>query len=659
MPRALVLGNGNLLATFDDNLLLRDLYYPHVGLEDHTKDGDAHLVGFFVDGRFSWLHEGSWSKSIAYGHETMAGDSLAENRFLELSVRFQDFVSPIHDILVRKLTIKNTAPTKRTIKVFFHHDFQISGDKTKDTAQYEPELNGVLHYRGERYFFVSGQWQDGQGMDQFTIGKSKYRGKEGTYRDAEDGILQGNPIDQGSVDATVGFMREIDAGAEAVLYLWLVAGKKYEEIRSRHNYMLEVSPARAQDHTERFWREWVNKENRDFDGLPPEIVSLYKKSLLIIRTQIDNDGAILAANDSDIMKTNRDNYSYMWPRDGAMISMTLAEAGYPNLSRKFLQFTGNLITREGYLLNKYNPDGSLGSSWHPKFKNGEIQLPIQEDESALLLVALEQYFNSTGDIEFLQNNYQSVVLPVAQWMIGYIDKKTGLPLPSYDLWEQSRGVSTYTASCVYAALMSASRIAKLAGHSESAAKFRKSAEKLQESIVKYLYSNEHGRFLKQVTVENGEIITSDATVDAAICYVWKMGVLPADDQRVQKTMQAITSMLTVPGPIGGMARFQNDAYQFDYSTGDHQRYPGNPWIITTLWKTDFEIAIAQNLPELEQALQGLLWVLKCAHPSGILPEQVHYLTNIPLSVAPLTWSHSAYVSTVLHYLKKRHALKAV
>jgi len=41
-----------------------------------------------------------------------------------------------------------------------------------------------------------------------------------------------------------------------------------------------------------------------------------------------------------------------------------------------------------------------------------------------------------------------------------------------------------------------------------------------------------------------------------------------------------------------------------------------------------------------------------AAPSGILPEQAHPVSGVPLSVAPLTWSHAAFVSAVLDYLER-------
>ncbi len=41
---------------------------------------------------------------------------------------------------------------------------------------------------------------------------------------------------------------------------------------------------------------------------------MYKRSLLTVKTQMDRRGAIIAANDTDILQFNRDHYSYMWPR---------------------------------------------------------------------------------------------------------------------------------------------------------------------------------------------------------------------------------------------------------------------------------------------------------------------------------------------------------
>ncbi len=66
---------------------------------------------------------------------------------------------------------------------------------------------------------------------------------------------------------------------------------------------------------------------------------------------------------------------------------------------------------------------------------------------------------------------------------------------------------------------------------------------------------------------------------------------------------------------------------------------------------------AQSRGELrDRALPILEWVAARALPSGVLAEQVHPYTNEPLSVSPLTWSHSTAVVAVLDYLDRLREL---
>ncbi len=652
MPRALVAGNGNLLATFDENITLRDFYYPHVGMEDHTTFGHLHRVGVFVDGQISWLHSDDWEHEVAYEDDTLVGHSTAIIHHQQVKIIFTDFVYTTSDILFRRLHIENLSDREREIKVFFGHDFHLYGSKALDTAIYEPKFNAVLHYRQHRYFLVNGQWENGEGIHEYCVGKSHYQGKEGTWRDAEDGKLEGNPVEQGSVDSTVGFRKNFDPYAKRILNLWLVCGKSYHDIEDGNDRVLNLTPSVIYDHTKDYWKKWVNKQDFDFSNLPESIVKLFKRSLLIIRTQIDNKGAIIAANDSDIMKFNKDTYTYMWPRDGALVAMSLSNTGYSQIVREFLEFCADLVTDEGFVFHKYNPDGSLGSSWHAKYKDNEQQLPIQEDETALLLVTMANYHQRFKETEVIQEFYNDFILRIGKFLMNFCDEKTGLPLPSYDLWEEQRGVFTYTAACTYAGLRSASELAEATGHHADAEMFFKKSQAIREAICKHLYSEQHQRFLKKVQVNNGEVFGHDPTIDASMAFIWMMGVLPPDDPRVVKTMEAIREHLWVPTDIGGISRYTGDNYQIDYDRNIHPAIPGNPWIITTLWYANWKIALAKEGKDFQEPLQILHWVTKHANSAGILPEQLHPLSGAPLSVAPLTWSHATYVDTVMKYRAK-------
>lgn len=106
--------------------------------------------------------------------------------------------------------------------------------------------------------------------------------------------------------------------------------------------------------------------------------------------------------------------------------------------------------------------------------------------------------------------------------------------------------------------------------------------------------------------------------------------------------------------MGGVARYTNDFYH--RVSNDIERVPGNPWFICTMWLAEYEIMRARNLTELNNALPILEWVVDRALPSGVLAEQVDPYTNEPLSVSPLTWSHAAFVTTLIKYMKKRERI---
>jgi GH15 family glucan-1,4-alpha-glucosidase len=679
MPRALVLGNGNMLATFDEFLQMRDFYFPFVGEEDHTTYGKFHRLGFYIDGLgLSWTNDGSWKISPGYMESSLVSSSKLVNERLGLEIVSEDFVDPTKNILMRSFKIRSTAKEQRTVKCFFHHDFYIYGDKQKDTAFYEPHTKSVIHYRQLRYFLIGGTTSDptscapsqksGEfhplsqdeehidhcGIVSFSIGKSNYRGLEGTWRDAEDGELGRHPIEQGSVDSTVQIDCTVYPGRETLVHMWVCAGRRVREVHELQHLILENTPEQIKSAAKNYWKGWAHSHEEPTVGLPQPVRDLYWRSLLTIRTQIDNHGGILAANDSDIMQFNRDTYTYVWPRDGAFVSMALTRAGQSEAVYRFLKFCERVQTKDGYLLHKYNPDGSAGSSWHPWYKNGETVLPIQCDETALPLLALWKHFKRYQDFEFLHGMYQTFVRKAAEFLIEYREPGSGLPLPSYDLWEENRAVSTFTTAATCAGLRAAAQISMALGHYRHSSHFEEAADSMAAALLFHLYDEETKCFVKHIEREDGKTTKRDTTPDASISTLWMFDILPADDPRMISTMERLSKALTVHTPIGGMARYTTDYYQS--VTQPSAEVPGNPWIITTLWFAQWEIAMAKSLNDLQTPLKKLEWAQGRASASGILPEQCHPFTGAPLSVAPLTWSHAVYVDTILQYAEKHRTL---
>ncbi len=680
MPRSLVLGNGSLLCTFDANLELRDLYFPFVGMEDHTTYGNVHRMGFFVEGvGFSWVSDGTWRITPGYKRDTLVGQSTLENGRLGLRITLDDCVHPVHNVLLRRLIIAATDGREKVVTCFFHHNIRIYGDNQKDTAFYEPYTNAVIHFREKRYFLIAGTTDRplecrmplsvgsaesvlhsrrnllSSGLSSYSIGKANYRGLEGTWRDAEDGELGRNPIEQGSVDSTVSIHCRVGPSDPTDVTLMLCVGRSLDEVVSLEQIVLEETPERLLRNCGNYWKSWVHKIPRRFDGLSDRAAELYRTSLFMMRAHADSHGGILAAADSDIMAFNRDTYTYVWPRDGAFISLALNATGYHEVSRRFFEFCRQIQTPDGYLFHKYNPDGSVGSSWHPWFRHNELQLPIQEDETALVLVALLDYFRRTQDFEFVQGMYESFIKQAAQFLCDYREDETGLPLPSYDPWEEHRGIFTYTTATTVAGLYAAAQISQMLGHVTHAERYHSAADSMKQAMLFHLFDEETQRFVKKIQRHNGRTVEVDRTPDASIGIVWKLGILPPTDPRVVSTMEQLKNTLTVRTPIGGMARFTNDWYHAAVTPS--AEVPGNPWIITTLWDAQWRIALAKTPDDLAPARETIEWAAARASATGILPEQVHPVDGSPLSVAPLTWSHAVYAETVVQYLEKLNTLR--
>ena len=92
-------------------------------------------------------------------------------------------------------------------------------------------------------------------------------------------------------------------------------------------------------------------------------------------------------------------------------------------------------------MHKYQPDGALGSSWHPYIVGKRTIAPIQEDETAIVIFLFGQYYEQTQDKTVLQEFYSSLIKPMATFMVGYIDETTKLPHATYDLWEEKFAIT--------------------------------------------------------------------------------------------------------------------------------------------------------------------------------------------------------------------------
>ncbi len=654
MPRAFSYGNRHVLVLLDRFARIRDFYYPYVGLENHIAGRLAHNIGVFVEGQFSWTHSGEWTirTSVDVG---WTGTIRLEHPRLRVVVTFEDSLYHEKDIFLRRITIENLEKRERTIKVFFNQQFELYHSERGDTAYFDPRDNAVIHYEGRRVFHIYAR-VGATPFDEYTTGIFHIEGKEGTYKDAEDGVLQKNPIEHGSVDSTIGLTFQVEAEKKKQGEYWITVGESIEDAKALHEEVLQMGTEHVSAGSHDFWKAWVDRYPNRFYGLSEGAVELFKKSQLYLRSHVDRHGAVIASGDTDMLESGRDTYAYVWPRDAAFATVALDQIGDRHSARRFFEFAAKTMKPEGYFMHRNRSDGSLGSSWHPWIIDGKTELPIQEDETALILWALWQHYEMTRDLEFIESLYHTMILPAAKFLLNYRDPYTGLPKQSYNLWEEKWGVHTFTAASVYAGLEAAAEFSGLLGHTRNEHNFRHTATEVSRSIMNHLYDDRSGLFWKTiVTNDHGSFTQYETQPDASSAYgVYVFGVLPPGDARLDRAFEHTIERLTLHTPVGGIARYAGDQY---YRIAPNE--PGNPWIITSLWMAQYTIEKARSDADLDRAREWLNWCVDIAGPTGILPEQMNPYTKDHLSAAPLTWSHAEYIRTVVLYLNKLRSLNII
>lgn len=646
MARPIVLSNGEFHVGLNNYGLVHDFYFPYVGLENHSAgDSTRHKVGIWVDGAISWLDDDpDWTFRFCYPHQALIGHTIARNDRIGILLEFDDFVDTQVSAFMRNIHVVNLRNEQRDVRLFMHQAFTIGDSRSNtDTAQYLPDNDAVIHYRGRRVFLISGLInQTEQCFDQFTIGLFGIEGHEGSWRDADDGELQNGTVEHGRVDSVLRFKLTIDAHSSQRVQYWITAGTSLREALYIHKQVKTDGVVKRLHASAEWWHDWIKPAKQVTRRLPKRHQTSFLRSLMIIKSQIDKRGAVIASTDTASLKYSRDAYGYCWPRDGAFVLWPLIRLGFEDEPRRFFEFCRRGLHPDGYLMHKFRADGALGSSWHPYVQDGVPTPPIQEDETAITLFVFSQFCAMHDSQKLLHEFYDSMVKPMADFLARYVDESTHLPKPSYDLWEERFITSTYTTSVTYAALLAAVEMAEKTGDADSAVKWRSCADDMYDAARKHLFNAERGYFYKSVTGEGDQ--QRDGTVDVSSFFgAFIFGLFPADSHELQTSFQTLKDTFAGGGDITTLPRYENDQYR-----RVSQDTPPNVWLITSLWLAQY--AIEQDRPG--DAMRTLDWTLDHASSTSVLSEQIHPYDGTRLSIEPLTWSHAEYVSTLLDLISE-------
>lgn len=640
MAKSLVFGNGRLHVGLDEHGLVHDLYYPFVGLYNQLPPHSLpHKIGLFENGNVSWLDDGNWSFSVKYHEKAMVGSTIATNDKLGVRVEFTDVVDIETDAFIRNIHIINLTDRKRNLTVYCHQIFMIGDSASSESAQYRPDLPGIMHFKGDTVFIAT-MYKEGEFFDDYCVGKYDLDASQSTYHDAEDGLLSKNMVENGRVDSVMGMNLTIEPYESTRLDYILIADETIHGCEATLEELLVDEPLHYLARTASYWQAWRGKARFPEKAVPPEYLQAMERSLFIIKAHTDERGAVMASLDSSLRNHPQDDaYNFCWPRDAAYSLWPLLRLGYTDELLRFFEFAKNGLHDDGYLSHKYRADGSLGSTWLPyQQPDGSIHQPIQADETAITLFLVGQYYRHTVDRTILSKYYESLVEPMANFLEGYTFDD-GLPRPSYDIWEHSYLTHTYTTAVTYASLLEAAEIAEAYGRDADAKRWRAAAQAIQ-TASQCFYNASANYFYKGFYVnDKGERIFDD-TVDISSLYgMFMYGLFELDSEEIKASVVTAKQQLSGDGLY---SRFVGDDY-----FGDEGQ--PNLWLFPSLWMA--EIFLEND--DVSGADAIIKTVLSLANSSGMLPEQVERVSHTSTSLNPLVWSHAELISTLIDYVQAK------
>jgi oligosaccharide amylase len=631
-----IIGNSRMLACLTKSGELVRLFWPHIDHPQHVERFDMGV--FFTDQKnsTSWLRDENWQHNQFYIEGTNILKTVYEDNLRGLHIEQTDFVLIDKDVLVRHYEVTNIGDHEIDPGFILYSSAIISTPELRSTL-FDFSTDSLIHYKYNYYISVSSDSE----VFQFQLGNNAYDAARHTELRGYDSI---GMMKDGALSWKLGSMGPRD---KKVFNLFLCASDTIKGVKELTRFAKGLDTESEFDKVSSYWVDFLKNSRQIITG-NKDVDDLYKRSILVFKLMADeNTGGLLASAEIDEAFTKCGRYAYCWGRDAAFITSALDEAGLTEAVDKFYDWAVMTQDEDGSWHQRYHMDGNLAPSWG-----------MQVDETGTLIWGMVRHYEIIKDKNFIVKMWDSIKKGV-EFLTGFIDSDTGLPKPSYDLWEERVGEHIYSSAAVYGGIMAGVEAAKIMNAPQNTIKrWEKAASDMRKAIEENLWKPEINRFIRSVRTklnpwgsehsnhttvikvnEKGyerDVTLEDWTVDISLLGVSApFGVFDASDYRVKNTADIIEKVLT-SHPVGGLKRYENDNY-----------IGGNPWVLTTLWAALYYTEIK----DYEKAKSYLEWAVNCRTKLGLLPEQVSRDTGEPCWVIPLTWSHAMFV-LVLAKLKE-------
>ncbi len=350
-------------------------------------------------------------------------------------------------------------------------------------------------------------------------------------------------------------------------------------------------------------------------------------------------------------------YHLIWARDLYEVATGLLAAGDRAAAERALDYLFKVQQKS---------DGSFPqNSW---IDGRPYWTKLQMDQVSYPMILAWQLGRTDSEI------WQKHVRPAAEFVVAHG------PATEEERWEEVPGYSPSTIAAEIAGLVCASDIAKRNGASDDAARYLAKADEWAANLEKMLVTKSghlggplaaQGYYFRigdstnpddgfKLDVRNGGGVYDQAdVVDAGFLELVRLGIRPADDAAIERSIQVVDQAIRIETPNGpGFRRYSNDGYG--------ETFFGGPWLgegIGRLWpiftgeRGEYEVARGRD------ASLYLDSMLRFANDGGLIPEQVWDRAEPTASrfvfgegtgsATPLAWSMAQFIRLVVCVEEKR------
>jgi len=474
----------------------------------------------------------------------------------------------------------------------------------------------------------------------------EYGKRLGAWAYTEDGYQQGICGCEGS-DQTVTLTSDINLGFEGPRAIGRTLIKEGETRFAALTWHTGKPPRTHDDAygrlvwTAHHWQHWLGRGH--FPDHPWRSV-LQRSALTLKGLTFAPTGAVIAAATTSLPETpggeRNWDYRYSWIRDSTFALWGLYTLGFDWEANDFLYFIADVAGRDEDLRVMYTVDGETVPEERvlEHLHGYEGARPVRVGNGAnsqrqhdVWGAVLDSVYLHTKSRDHLDERIWPILVRLVEQALEHWREK------DRGIWEVRGEPQHFTSSKVmcWVAADRGARLARLRDDDALTARWQAAADEIHADICANAV-DARGVFTQHYDTD---------ALDASVLLMPLVRFLPADDDRIRKTVLAIANELTKDGFVLRYRPHETD----DGLSGDEGSF-----IICSFWLVSALVEIG----EVERARRLCERLLKNASPLGLYGEELDPETGRHLGNFPQAFTHLALINAVMHLIHAEHRATA-